>query len=56
MNLAHEIAGHREDKVGVGFEHPGHKLVGRLHRDLGRLAIGSRGIRHAPRPERRDGV
>src|SRR5678815_4357637 len=32
-----EIAGHGEEEVGVGFEHPGHELIGRLHRDLGSL-------------------
>jgi len=34
----HEITCHGEDEVGVGFEHLGHKLVGRLHRDLGPLS------------------
>src|SRR5579872_5191924 len=33
-----EIACHGEDEVGVGFEHPGHKLVGRLDLDLGPLS------------------
>src|SRR5215813_8747411 len=34
----HEIACHGEDEIGVGFEHPGHKLVDRLHRNLGTLS------------------
>ena len=34
----YEIAGHGEDEVGIGFEHPGYKLVGRLQRDLGPLS------------------
>src|SRR5215831_5424026 len=32
-----EIACHGEDEVRVGFEHPGHKLVGGLQCDLGPL-------------------
>ena len=39
LATTHEIACHGEDEVGVRFEHLGHKLVGRLHRDLGPLAV-----------------
>ena len=31
----HEIARHGEDEVGIGFEHPVHKLLGRLQRNSG---------------------
>src|SRR5215831_12162760 len=37
LAITYEIACHREDEVGVGFEHPGHKLIRSLHRDLGPL-------------------
>jgi hypothetical protein len=30
LAIAHEIARHGEDEVGIGFEHPGHELIGRL--------------------------
>jgi hypothetical protein len=39
MAITHEIACHGEDEAGVGFEHIGHKLVGRLYRDLGPVLI-----------------
>src|SRR5262249_10140802 len=38
LATTHEIACHREDKIRVGFEHPGHKLVDHLHRNLGPLS------------------
>jgi len=38
LTIAHEIARHREDEVGVGAVHPGQEFVDGLHRDVGRLA------------------
>ena len=35
LAIAHEIARHRENKVGVGAVHPGQELVDHLHRDVG---------------------
>ena len=41
LPIARKIARHRENEVGIGFEHPGHNLVGRAHRNLGRLTVSS---------------
>ncbi len=35
LAVAHEIARHREDEIGVGAVHPRQKLVDRIHADLG---------------------
>ena len=35
LAVAHEIARHREDEVGIGAIHLGQELVDRLHRDVG---------------------
>src|SRR5216683_3520978 len=35
LAIAHEIASHGEDEVGVGAVHLGQKFVDRLHRDVG---------------------
>ena len=43
LATTHEIACHGEDEVGIGFEHLGHKLVGRLQRNLGPLRVNQRG-------------
>ena len=37
LAIAHEIARHREDEVGIGAVHLGEELVDRLHRDVGPL-------------------
>src|SRR5882672_4197755 len=35
LAIAHEIARHGEDEVGVGAEHPGHEFLDHLGREIG---------------------
>src|ERR1700681_3344835 len=46
LAIAHEIARHGEDEVGVGAEHLGQELLDPLHRDLGPALDQFRTLNH----------